>query len=74
MEFTADKKLASEPSRQDRGNGRYLRPFAKLPCPRARREKTECLAQRLLRELSEQYPDSELFASGIRPKHVRGFW
>jgi len=29
----------------------------------ARREKQNAMAQRLLRELSEQYPDSELFAS-----------
>jgi len=45
-------------------NGRYLRPFAKIILAlAARREKQNALAQRLFRELSEQYPDSELFAS-----------
>jgi hypothetical protein len=45
-------------------NGRYLRPFAKIILAlAARREKQNALAQRLFRELSEQYPDSELFVS-----------
>ena len=45
-------------------NGRYLRPFAKIILAlAARREKQASLAQGLLRELCEQYPDSELFAS-----------
>jgi len=45
-------------------NGRYLRPFAKIILAlAARREKQDALAQRLFRELSEQYPDNELFAS-----------
>jgi predicted Zn-dependent protease len=45
-------------------NGQYLRPFAKIILAlAARREKQPDLARKLLRELSEQYPDSELFAS-----------
>jgi hypothetical protein len=45
-------------------NGRYLRPFAKIILAlAARREKQAPLAQRLLRELCDQYPDSELYAS-----------
>jgi hypothetical protein len=42
-------------------NGRFLRPFAKIILAlAARREKRNALAQRLLRELSEQYPDSAM--------------
>jgi hypothetical protein len=45
-------------------NGRYLRPFAKIILAlAARREKQPPLAQKLLQELCEQYPNSELFAS-----------
>ena len=45
-------------------NGRYLRPFAKILLALAAfREKQVALAQQLLRELSERYPASELFAS-----------
>lgn len=44
--------------------GRYLQPFAKIVLAlAARREKQIPLAQRLFRELKEQYPDSVLFAS-----------
>lgn len=43
---------------------RYLRPFAKIVLALAtRREKQNALAQELLRELNEQYPDNALFAS-----------
>jgi hypothetical protein len=45
-------------------NGRYLRPFAKIILAlAARRENQDALAQTLLRELKEQYPDNTLFAS-----------
>jgi hypothetical protein len=45
-------------------NGRYLRPFAKIILAlAARREKQDALAEKLLRELSEQYPDNALYAS-----------
>jgi hypothetical protein len=45
-------------------NGRYLRPFAKIILALAAcRENQAALARKLLRELIELYPDSELFAS-----------
>jgi len=44
--------------------GRYLKPFAQiLLALAARREKQNALAQRLLRELTEEFPSSTLFAS-----------
>jgi len=45
-------------------NGRYLRPFAKIILALARcRENQAALAGKLLRELIEQYPGNELYAS-----------
>src|SRR6266446_6196387 len=59
-----DKKLGMEQVARTAENGRYLRPFAKIILAlAARREKQDALAQRLFRELSEQYPDNEVFAS-----------
>jgi len=59
-----DKKLGMEQVAKTAENGRYLRPFAKIILAlAARRENQNALAQRLLRELKEQYPDSALFAS-----------
>jgi hypothetical protein len=59
-----DKELGMEQVGRTAENGRYLRPFAKIILAlAARREKQDALAQRLFRELSEQYPDNELFAS-----------
>jgi len=59
-----DKKLGMEQVAKTAENGRYLRPYAKIILAlAARREKQDALAQKLLRELSEQYPDNELFAS-----------
>jgi hypothetical protein len=59
-----DKKLGMEQVAKTAENGRYLRPFAKIILAlAARREKQAPLAQRLLRELCDQYPDSELYAS-----------
>jgi hypothetical protein len=59
-----DKKLGMEQVAKTAENGRYLRPFAKIILAlAARREKQDALAQKLLRELSEQYPDCQLFAS-----------
>ncbi len=44
--------------------GRYLQPFAKiLLALAARREKQDPLAQKLLRELSEEFPESPLYAA-----------
>ena len=59
-----NKKLGMEQVAKTAESGRYLRPFAKiLLALAARREKQAALAQNLLRELSEEYPDSQLFAS-----------
>jgi len=59
-----NKKLGMDQVAKAAASGRYLRPFAKILLARAaRREKQIALAQQLLRELSEQYPESELFAS-----------
>ncbi|HEY2544996.1 MAG TPA: hypothetical protein VGI46_02930 [Candidatus Acidoferrum sp.] len=59
-----DKQLGMEQVAKTAENGRYLRPFAKIILAlAARRENQNALAQRLLRELKEQYPDSVLFAS-----------
>jgi hypothetical protein len=59
-----DKKLGMEQVAKTAENGRYLRPFAKIILAlAARREHQDALAQRLLRELKEQYPDDVLFAS-----------
>jgi hypothetical protein len=45
-------------------SGRYLRSYAKIILAlAARRENQIALAQRLLRELKEEYPHSVLFAS-----------
>jgi hypothetical protein len=52
-----DKKLGMEQVARIVENGRYLRPFAKIILAlAARREKQDTLAQRLFRELGEQYP------------------
>jgi len=59
-----DKDLGMEQIAKTAENGRYLLPFAKIVLAlAARREHQTALAQRLLRELKEQYPNSPLFAS-----------
>jgi hypothetical protein len=59
-----NKQLGMEQVAKTAENGRYLQPFAKIILAlAARREKQAPLAQRLLRELCEQYPDNELYAS-----------
>jgi hypothetical protein len=59
-----DKKLGMEQVAKTAENGRYLRPFAKIILAlAARREKQDALAQKLFRELSEQYPENTLYAS-----------
>ncbi|HET8923526.1 MAG TPA: hypothetical protein VFN26_11085 [Candidatus Acidoferrum sp.] len=59
-----DKKLGMEQVAKTAESGHYLRPFAKIILAlAARRENQNALAQRLLRELKEQYPDNPLFAS-----------
>jgi hypothetical protein len=59
-----DKKLGMEQLGKTIDGGRYLQPFAKiLLALAARREKQDVVAQKLLRELSEEYPESSLFAA-----------
>ena len=59
-----DKKLGMEQLGKTIEGGRYLQPFAKiLLALAARREKQDPLAQKLLRELSEEFPRSPLYAA-----------
>jgi len=59
-----NRQLGMEQVPKTAEHGHYLRPFAKIILAlAARREKQVPLAQKLLRELCEQYPASELFAS-----------
>jgi hypothetical protein len=59
-----DKKLGMELVGKTAEKGRYLEPFAKvLLALAARREKQDALAQKLLRELTEEFPDSPLFTA-----------
>jgi hypothetical protein len=59
-----DKKLGMEQLGHTVENGRYLQPYAKiLLALAARREKQNPLAQKLFRELSEQFPESPLYAA-----------
>jgi hypothetical protein len=58
-----DKKLGMEQVAKAAENGCYLGPFAKIMLAlAARREKQDALAQNLLRQLSQQYPDNALYA------------
>src|SRR2546423_15567353 len=59
-----DKKLGMEQVGKTVENGRYLRSFAKIMLAlAARREKQNALAQKLFRELSEEFPANPLFAA-----------
>jgi hypothetical protein len=59
-----DKKLGMEQLTKTAETGRYLKPFAKiLLALSARREKQNALAQKLLLELSEEFPGNVLFAT-----------
>jgi len=59
-----DKKLGMEQVAKTANNGRYLRPFAKIMLAlAARREKQNTLAQKLLRELTEEFPTNDTFAA-----------
>jgi hypothetical protein len=59
-----DKKLGMELVGKTAEKGRYLEPFAKvLLALAARREKQDALAQKLLHELTVEFPDSPLFAA-----------
>jgi hypothetical protein len=59
-----DKRLGLEQLQKTADGGRYLKPFAKiLLALSARREKQNALAQRLLLELSQEFPANALYAS-----------
>src|SRR5271168_1758520 len=58
-----DKKLGMQQMRNAANNGIYLGPFAKiLLALSARREKQNELAQKLFRELSQEFPESSQYA------------
>ena len=59
-----DKKVGMAQVAKTVENGRYLRPFAKIMLAlAARREKQNALAQKLLRELKEEFPANDTFAA-----------
>jgi len=59
-----DKKLGMQQLGKTIENGRYLQPFARiLLALAARREKQNPLAQKLFLELSEEFPESALYAA-----------
>jgi len=59
-----DKKLGMEEVAKTADNGRYLRPFGKIMLAlAARREKQNVLAQKLLRQLTEEFPTNDTFAA-----------
>jgi hypothetical protein len=59
-----DKKLGMQQLGKSADSGLYLRPFSKIMLAlAARREKQDALAQKLLRELTEEFSSSPLFAA-----------
>ena len=59
-----DKKLGMQQLGKTIDGGRYLQPFAKILLALAsRREKQNPTAQKLLHELSEEFPESPLYAA-----------
>jgi hypothetical protein len=59
-----DKRLGMEQVAKTADSGRYLRPFAKIMLAlAARREKQNALAQKVLRELTEEFPSNDTFAA-----------
>jgi hypothetical protein len=59
-----DKKLGMQQLGKTIDGGRYLQPFAKiLLALAARREKQNHMAQKLLLELSQEFPESPLYAA-----------
>jgi hypothetical protein len=59
-----DKKLGMDQLEKTATNGRYLQPFAKiLLALSARREKHDELAQKLLLELTQEFPTNRTFAT-----------
>ena len=59
-----DKKLGIEQVGKTVADGRYLRPFAKIMLAlAARREKQNALAQKLLHELTQEFPSNDTFSA-----------
>src|SRR5260221_1956342 len=59
-----DKRLGMEQISKTVENGRYLRPFAKIMLAlAARREKQNTPAQKLLHELTEEFPSNDTYAA-----------
>jgi hypothetical protein len=59
-----DKRLGMQQLGRSADSGLYLRPYAKIMLAlAARREKQNALGQKLLKELSEEFPASPLFAA-----------
>lgn len=59
-----DKKLGMQQLEEAADEGRYLQPLAKIMLAlAARREKQKALAQKLLHELTEQFPESPLYSA-----------
>src|SRR6266481_6102599 len=59
-----DKKLGMEQVAKTVEDGRYLRPFAKIMLAlAARREKQNALAQKLLHDLTQEFPSNDTFAA-----------
>lgn len=59
-----DRRLGMEQLGKTATHGRYLQPFAKIMLAlAARREKQDDLARKLLRELSDEFPESPLYAA-----------
>ena len=57
-----DKKLGMKQLEEAANEGRYLQPLAKIMLAlSARREKQKTLAEKLLRELTEEFPESPLY-------------
>jgi len=57
-----DRKLGMQQLGEAADGGRYLEPLAKIMLAlAARREKQKALAQKLLRELTEEFPESPLY-------------
>ena len=58
-----DKKQGMEQVAKTVAGGRYLKPFAKIMLGlAARREKQNAVAQKMFRELSEEFPESSQYA------------
>jgi hypothetical protein len=57
-----DKRLGMEQVQKTVDGGRYLKPFAQiLLALSARREKQEALAQKLLKDLTEEFPGNPVY-------------